>query len=101
MGDATEQYLVGWMEPGTTAAYKLARVDAAGNIPRRTDDVAARARWGQRDDPFRVHTNGDVSGRWFDAAGATTLHVARVRSGTPASARGPDANLLSRGRGAS
>ena len=54
-----------------------------GNIPRRTDDVAPRARWGQRDDPFRVHTNGDVMWAWFDAAAATTLHVARVRSGTP------------------
>ena len=82
MGDATEQYLVGWMEPGTTAAYKLARIDAAGAFLEGPTNVAARARWGQRDDPFRVHTNGDVIWAWFDAAGATTLHVARVRSGS-------------------
>ena len=79
----TEQYLVGWMEPGTTAAYKLARIDAAGNFLEGPTDVAPRARWGQRDDPFRVHANGDVVWAWFDAAGATTLHVARLRSGTP------------------
>jgi hypothetical protein len=81
MGDATEQYLVGWMEPGTTAAYKLARIDAAGTFIEAPTNVAARARWGQRDDPFRVHTNGDVIWAWFDTAGATTMHVARVRSG--------------------
>jgi hypothetical protein len=81
MGDATEQYLVGWMQPGTTAAYKLARIDAAGTFLEGPIDVAARARWGQRDDPFRVHTNGDVIWAWFDTAGATTMHVARVRSG--------------------
>ena len=80
-GDATEQYLVGWMEPGTAAAYKLARVGATGNFLEGPTDVAARARWGQRDDPFRVHANRDVVWGWFDAAGATTLHFARVRSG--------------------
>jgi len=78
-GDATEQYLVGWMEP--TAMYKLARVGAAGNFLEGPTDVGARAKWGQRDDPFRVHTNRDVVWGWFDAANATTVHVARVRSG--------------------
>jgi hypothetical protein len=80
-GDATEQYLVGWMEPGTAAAYKLARVGAAGDFLEGPTDVAAKARWGQRDDPFRVHANHDVVWGWFDAAGATTLHFARLRSG--------------------
>ena len=80
-GDATEQYLVGWMEPGTAAAYKLARVGATGSFLEGPTDLAARARWGQRDDPFRVHANRDVVWGWFDAAGATTLHFARVRSG--------------------
>jgi len=80
-GDATEQYLVGWMEPGTAAAYKLARVGATGSFLEGPTDLAARARWGQRDDPFRVHSNRDVVWGWFDAAGATTLHFARVRSG--------------------
>jgi hypothetical protein len=80
-GDATEQYLVGWMEPATTAAYKLARLGATGNVLEGPVDIAARARWGQRDDPFRVHVNRDVIWGWFDAANATTLHVARVRSG--------------------
>ena len=78
-GDATEQYLVGWMEP--TNLYKLSRVGAAGNFIEGPTDVAARARWGQRDDPFRVHANRDVVWGWFDASGATTLHVARLRSG--------------------
>ena len=58
-GDSAEQYLVGWMEP-TAAAYKLARIDAAGAFLEGPTDVAARARWGQRDDPFRVHANGDI-----------------------------------------
>ena len=80
-GDATEQYLVGWMEPATPAAYKLARVGAAGNFLEGPTDVAARAKWGQRDDPLRVHTNHDVVWGWFDAANATTLHFARLRSG--------------------
>ena len=79
-GDATEQYLVGWMEPARTV-YKLSRVGAAGNFIEGPTDVAARARWGQRDDPFRVHANRDVVWAWFDAAAATTLHVARLRSG--------------------
>jgi hypothetical protein len=43
--------------------------------------LVSRAHSGQRDDPFRVHTNHDVVWGWFDAAGATTLHFARLRSG--------------------
>ena len=78
-GDATEQYVVGWLEP--TAVYKLGRVGATGAFIEAPIDVAAKARWGQRDDPFRVHKNDDVIWAWFDAANATTLHVARLRSG--------------------
>jgi hypothetical protein len=78
-GDATEQYVVGWLEP--TALYKLARVGATGTFIEAPIDVATKARWGQRDDPFRVHANRDVVWAWFDAANATTLHVARLRSG--------------------
>jgi hypothetical protein len=77
----TEQYVVGWMEPSSPAAYKLGRVDASGTFLEPAVDVSAKARWGQRDDPFRAHTNGDVVWAWFDAAGGTTLHLARLRSG--------------------
>ena len=78
-GDASEQYVVGWLEP--TAVYKLGRISATGAFIEAPVDVAAKARWGQRDDPFRVHANRDVVWAWFDAANATTLHVARLRSG--------------------
>jgi hypothetical protein len=78
-GDAVEQYVVGWLEP--PAVYKLARVDAAGTFLEEPADVSAKARWGQRDDPFRTHVNGDLVWAWFDAANATTLHVARLKSG--------------------
>ena len=61
--------------------YKLGRIGATGTFIEAPIDVAAKARWGQRDDPFRVHTNRDVVWAWFDAANATTLHVARLRSG--------------------
>jgi hypothetical protein len=80
-GDAAEQYVVGWMEPSSPAAYKLARVDPSGAFIEAAVNVAAKAHWGQRDDPFRVHTNGDVVWAWFDAAGSTVLHLARLRSG--------------------
>lgn len=80
-GDTAEQYVVGWMEPSSPAAYKLGRIDGAGKFLEAAVDVASKARWGQRDDPFRAHTNGDVVWSWFDSAGSTTLHVARLRSG--------------------
>jgi hypothetical protein len=76
--ETTEQYLVGWSE-GTL--YKLGRVDAAGTFIEAAADVTAVVQWGKRDDPFRTHMNGDVVWAWFDAAGGTTLHFARVRSG--------------------
>ena len=80
-GDTTEQYLVGWMTPGTAAAYNLARLSATGTCLENPTNVVSKARWGPRDDPFRVAANRDVVWAWFDAAAATTLHVARLRSG--------------------
>jgi hypothetical protein len=44
-------------------------------------DVTAKAKWGQRDDPFRAHVNGDIVWAWAEAANSTTLKLARLRSG--------------------
>ena len=82
-GDAAEQYLVGWSEPGSPTRYKLGRLDAAGAFLEGPYDVSAVVKWGRRDDPFRRHANGDVVWAWFDAAGSTTLRLGRVRSGAP------------------
>lgn len=76
--DASEQYVVGWHAEGT---HWLARVDGAGAFLEGPIDLAGEAAWGKRDDPFRAHANGDVAWSWFDAAGSTTLHVARLKSG--------------------
>lgn len=78
-GDAAEQYVVGWVEDGTT--YRLARIASDGSPLEGPIDVTATAKWGRRDDPFRAHAHGDVVWSWFDGAGDTTLHVARVVSG--------------------
>lgn len=80
-GDTSEQYIVGWLESG---AYKLARVDGAGKFIEPASDVTAKAKWGQRDDPFRAHVNGDIVWAWADAANATSLKFARLRSGATA-----------------
>jgi hypothetical protein len=80
-GDASEQYVVGWSEPGNTYVFRLARVNAAGSLLEGPVDVSAKASWGRRDDPFRAHFNGDVVWAWFDAAADTTMHFARLRSG--------------------
>jgi hypothetical protein len=80
-GDATEQYVVGWSIPGTTYAYDLARVSAAGAFLEGPVAVTAKAKWGRRDDPFRAHVNGDVVWAWFDAASSTSFHLSRLRSG--------------------
>jgi hypothetical protein len=85
-GDTTEQYLVGWAEPGTAAKYLLARVDGAGKFVENPVDLAGKARWGERDDPFRTQKNKDVLWAWFDKAGSTTLNLARVRSGAACTA---------------
>jgi hypothetical protein len=85
--DATEQYVVGWSEPASSASaykYRLARVNVTGTFIEGPIDVTASAKWGRRDDPFRTHVNGDVVWAWFDAAASTTLRFARVKSGNVA-----------------
>jgi hypothetical protein len=77
-GDDAEQYLVGWFEP--PAGYQLARLDPQGEMLEGPIDVSEKARWGERDDPFRAHTNRDVVWAWFTEEGSTELHFARVRS---------------------
>ena len=80
-GETIEQYVVGWSEPGKPYKYQLSRVDAAGAMLEGPVDVSASVKWGRRDDPFRAHFNGDIVWAWFEAAGETTLHFARLRSG--------------------
>jgi hypothetical protein len=82
--DTTEQYVVGWSEPASTASaykYRLARVNASGSFLEGPVEVTSVAKWGRRDDPFRQHYNQDVIWSWFDASGSTTLRFARLRSG--------------------
>lgn len=81
MGDATEQYVVGWTSAPTGGTYYLARVNATGTILESPVDVTSLAKWGRRDDPFRTHLNGDVVWAWFDSAGSSTLRFARLLSG--------------------
>lgn len=81
-GDTTEQYVVGWSEPGGGTTYKLARVDAAGAFLEGPVDVTALVQWGRRDDPFRQQYNGDIVWAWFDSPGSTTLNFARLVSGS-------------------
>jgi hypothetical protein len=83
--DPLEQYVAGWAETSNPYVYRLARLDAAGKFLEGPLDVTAKAKWGRRDDPFRVHTNGDVVWAWFDTASSTTMHFARLRSGGVAS----------------
>jgi hypothetical protein len=80
MGDDTEQYVVGWNERGT-AVHKVAIVSPAGAFLASPIDIGDLAQWGERDDPFRVHANGDIVWAWFDAAGATSFEIASIRSG--------------------
>ena len=79
--DATEQYVVGWSEPGSPYKYKLARVDASGTILEGPVDVSDLVQWGRRDDPMRQHFNADIVWAWFDQPQSTTLNFARVQSG--------------------
>jgi hypothetical protein len=78
-GDDSEQFVVGWSAGQT---YKLARVAPDGSVLAAPIDVTAK--WGERDDPFRVHANGDIVWSWFDAAGATTFSFARLSAGRTA-----------------
>jgi hypothetical protein len=82
--DSTEQYVVGWSEPASSAsAYKwrLGRVNATGTFLEGPVEVTSVAKWGRRDDPFRQHFNQDIVWSWFDASASTTLRFARLRSG--------------------
>ena len=83
MGDDTEQYAVGWNERGS-AVHKLAIVSPTGAYLASPVDLGGAAAWGERDDPFRVHLNGDIVWAWFDQAGSTMLKLARIRSGRTA-----------------
>jgi len=69
-----QQYLVGWNDNGT---HRLARVAADGTIVE--GPVVVQASWGERDDPFRADpSTEEVVWAWFDQAGSTDLHFARV-----------------------
>lgn len=78
-GETQERYLVGWSEAGSV--YKLATVSASGSIVEGPVNVTSAAKWGRRDDPMRVHKNGDVVWSWFNAAGDTQLRFARLSAG--------------------
>jgi len=82
-GDDTEQYVVGWSTGGASPTYQLAQVSPTGAVLA-APVALTTARWGERDDPFRTHLNGDIVWAWFDAAGATSFHLARIRSGRSA-----------------
>ena len=69
---ADEQYLVGWNDGGT---HQLARIAADGTLLE--GPITVQASWGERDDPFRVYAGG-VAWAWFDNAGDTMFHFARV-----------------------
>jgi hypothetical protein len=79
-GDTTEQYVAGWTSAPTGGTYYLSRVNASGTFMEGPVTITT-AKWGRRDDPFRVHLNGDVVWAWFDSAGSTTLRFARLKSG--------------------
>jgi hypothetical protein len=87
MGDDNEQYVVGWNERGG-GVYKVGIVSPTGAFLASPVDIGATAKWGERDDPFRVHLNGDIVWAWFDAAGATSFKLARIRSGRTATCAG-------------
>jgi hypothetical protein len=80
--NVAEQFLVGWAEvTGSSRAYKLAIVSSSGAFWEQPIDVTATLQWGERDDPFRTHTNGDVVWAWFESAGATSFKFARICAG--------------------
>ncbi len=79
-GDTAEQYVVGWTSAPTGGTYSLGRLNATGGFMEGPLTITT-AKWGRRDDPFRVHLNGDVVWAWFDSAGATTMKFARLKSG--------------------
>ncbi|MCB9688400.1 MAG: hypothetical protein H6735_25395 [Alphaproteobacteria bacterium] len=72
-----EQLLVGWH---SGSSWQLVRLGASGLLEGPVD-LGGTARWGRRDDPFRVDAAGDVVWAWFDDPGSTTLHLARLDAG--------------------
>jgi hypothetical protein len=78
-GASNEQYIVGWAESATKR--QLAIVDAAGVILDGPTEFDNTLRWGHRDDPMRRHYDGDVVWSWFESAGSSDLHFARIESG--------------------
>ena len=81
-GDTNEQYVVGWTEgaPGSRT-YKIGRVSGTGTTIEAPVDITAKAKWGERDDPFREQKNHDLVWAWFDSVGATSFSFARLSSG--------------------
>jgi hypothetical protein len=78
-GASKESFVVGWMEQGNNKYY-LQEVDGSGKAVSAAEDITGKARWGLRDDPFRQAANGDIIWAWFDSAGSSTLHFARIRA---------------------
>ena len=74
-GRAIRRWLVEWHD-----VHAGARLGHAARLLENPTTITT-AKWGQRDDPFRTHLNGDIVWAWFDAAGSTTLKFARVHSG--------------------
>ncbi len=81
-GADSDEFVIGWHDG--TPAYWLARIDAGGGVLEGPIDATAAVAWGRRDDPFRTANNGDVVWSWFDTAGSTTLHFARIFAGNDA-----------------
>lgn len=80
-GDGAEEYVIGWAEvAGNARTYKLGRFSPTGGLVYAPADVTATVKWGERDDPFRTTPSGDIVWAWFDAAGATSFKLARIRS---------------------
>ncbi|HEY5928468.1 MAG TPA: hypothetical protein VIV11_42570 [Kofleriaceae bacterium] len=77
VGDDREQYVVGWSQAMT---YTLAQIAASGDELSKVE-ITGTAKWGERDDPFRVAPNGDIVWAWFDMAGATQFKIARLGTG--------------------
>lgn len=86
--ETVDRFVVGWAEVASSSrTYKLGVVDGAGAFYEPPVDVTATVKWGERDDPFRTHTNGDVVWAWFESAGATSFQLARITSGAQCTAQ--------------
>jgi hypothetical protein len=80
-GDGAEEYVIGWVEAtNNSRTYKLGRFSPTGGLVYAPADVTAMVKWGERDDPFRTTSSGDIVWAWFESAGATSFKLARIRS---------------------